>query len=230
MDISKFNQELAYKVAKANGLEKHQRIDEAINIWIEITEMVISMSKLPKIDFAFRSMLIERTQQIIKHIKELKQKSQSLIKIQAQELVSSSPTKNTETEIEETQSMEHESSTKEPIPSIQDQKHPDLSGIEKNQMEFIESEDIQNIPKGFKEIKTSEDFTIITPHDKEYVEKILSQDIDMSALKPESNNDSATKEVYQKDNLDSDKMICYACGTEVPVGSKICPNCGTKLK
>ncbi len=27
MDIAKFNQELSYKVAKANGLEKHKRFD-----------------------------------------------------------------------------------------------------------------------------------------------------------------------------------------------------------
>ena len=75
MDISKFNQELAYKVARATGFEKNKRIKEAIQEWIEITEMVIKISKLPKLDFSFRSMLIEKTEQIINHIKELKQRS-----------------------------------------------------------------------------------------------------------------------------------------------------------
>jgi len=230
MDISKFNQELAYKVAKANGLEKHQRYKEAIKIWIEISEMVISMSKLAKIDFVFRSMLIEKTKQIINHIKDLKQISSPSVKIKSQEPVIGPPTKSIENEIEKAPPKENKSSKSESLSSIQEQKHNNIAGTIQNEKKFIESNDIKNLPKGFKEIETSEDFTIITPHDKEYVEKILSQDIDISVFKhPESHSGSNTKEITQKDVSKANKLICFACGTELPLGTKNCPNCGTKL-
>ncbi|TFG17112.1 MAG: zinc ribbon domain-containing protein [Promethearchaeota archaeon] len=229
MDISKFNQELAYKVAKANGLEKHQRVEEAIKIWIEITEMVIKMSKLPKLDFSFRSMLIEKTEQIIKHIKDLKQISSRSIKNQSQEPVIKSPTKSTENLIEKVPSKNNESKIKL-SPSIHKQNSHEISQTEKKTMKFIESDDIKNIPKGFKEIETSNDFTIITPHDKEYVEKILSQDIDMSIFKHQKSDiESITEQRAQNDRDNTDKLVCFACGIEVPLGTKNCPNCGTKL-
>lgn len=230
MDISKFNQELAYKVAKANGLEKHQRFKEAVKVWIEISEMVISMSKLAKIDFAFRSMLIEKTKQIINHIKDLKRLSSSPVKKLSQETVTRPPARSIEKKIDVSQPKEKITSKSESIPSIQEQKHPDMSGTERNEIKFVESDDVQNMPKGFKEIETSQDFTIITPHDKEYVEKILSQDIDMSVFAPpESHTKPSTKEVTQKSELNGVGLICFACGTELPLGTKICPNCGTKL-
>ena len=72
MDIAKFNQELSYKVAKANGLEKHKRFQEAIDLWLDISEMALNASKTPKIEVYYKSMLIEKTKQIINHIKDLK--------------------------------------------------------------------------------------------------------------------------------------------------------------
>ena len=234
MDISKFNQELAYKVAKANGLEKHQRFKEAVEVWIEITEMVIRMSKLPKLDFSFRSMLIEKTEQIIKHIKDLKQISSQRIKKQSHETVKTPPSKSVENQREK--GIFKITDSKIPSPnSIEEQKNPELSKTEKSmtdtkQMKFIESDDIENLPKGFKEIETSEDFTIITPHDKEYVEKILSQDIDMSVFKhPESDMKEKPNERFHNEGKKADKLICFACGTKLPHGTKICPNCGSKL-
>ena len=225
MDISKFNQELAYKVAKANGLEKHQRVKEAIKVWIEISEMVITMSKLPKLDFSFRSMLIEKTEQIINHIKDLKRISSISLKMQKQETVISPKSKSIEDKTE-TLSNETEFKSKS-YPSIQEQRHPEILGPEKKPSKIIENNDIKNLPKGFKEIETSDDFTIITPHDKEYVEKILNQDIDMSVFKhPEPNLGSDNREVTSKGG---DKLICFACGTELPPGTKICSSCGTKL-
>lgn len=234
MDISKFNQELAYKVAKANGLEKHQRIKEAVEVWIEITEMVIKMSKLPKLDFSFRSMLIEKTELIIKHIKDLKQISPLTVKKQSHETALVPPSKSVENQRENGQSKIIDSKTTSPY-SIQEQKIPEISKTEKSMIEsknmkFIESDDIKNLPKGFKEIETSDDFTIITPHDKEYVEKILSQDIDMSVFKhPESDMKAKPNETFHNEGKKADKLICFACGTELPPGTKICPNCGSKL-
>jgi len=234
MDISKFNQELAYKVAKANGLEKHQRFKEAVDVWIQITEMVIRMSKLPKLDFSFRSMLIEKTEQIIKHIKDLKQISSRTVKKQSQETLGSLPSENSEDQIKNVNLKISDSKIPSPY-SIEEQKDPEISKTEKSvterkQMKFIESDDIKNLPKGFKEIETSNDFTIITPHDKEYVEKILSQDIDMSVFDhPEPDMKAKPNEGVHNEGKKADKLICFACGTELPHETKICPNCGSKL-
>jgi len=74
MDVAKFNQELSYKVAKANGLEKHKRFQEAIDLWLDISEMALNASKTPNIQVYYKSMLIEKTKQIINHIKDLKSK------------------------------------------------------------------------------------------------------------------------------------------------------------
>ncbi len=68
MDIAKFNQELSYKVTKANGLEKHRRFQEAIDLWLDISEMALNMSKMPNIEIHYKSMLIDKTKQIIKDI------------------------------------------------------------------------------------------------------------------------------------------------------------------
>ena len=49
----------------------------------------------------------------------------------------------------------------------------------------------------------------------------------MSVFKhPEPNSGSDNKEFNSKDGS---KLICFACGTELPPGTKNCPNCGTKL-
>ena len=74
MNIANFNKELSYKVAKANGLEKHNKIQEATDLWFEITEMTLRMSKTPNLNFSYKSMLIDKTKQMIEHIKNLKQK------------------------------------------------------------------------------------------------------------------------------------------------------------
>ncbi|MBA7542338.1 hypothetical protein ES705_34659 [subsurface metagenome] len=74
MDITKFNKKLAEKVAKANAYEKNNRIQDAIDTWVEISEMALNASKTPNLDFSYRSMIIKKAQQIIEHIKELKAK------------------------------------------------------------------------------------------------------------------------------------------------------------
>jgi len=237
MDISKFNEELAYKVAKANGLEKNNRIQEAIRVWIEITEMVISMSKLPNLDFSFRSMLIERTEGIIKHIKELKLSISVPLKNHSKLILKPPDTTTDMQEVARKNSKPKKSDLKGiDIPSIQEQRNPSISEVEtsetdKKDLKIIKSDDIGNLPKGFKEIETSEDFTIITPHDKEYVEKILKQDIDMNIFKLSENKNADKKEKStSKSNSNPKILICFACGTELPTGTKNCPNCGTKVE
>ena len=231
MDISKFNQELAYKVAKATGFEKNQRLKEAVQEWIEITEMVIKISKLPKLEFSFRSMLIEKTEQIINHIKELKQRSSTPLQTEPRKSVIKPVPPTIEKKVEIKLKKEKVENKEESFPSIQEQKHPDVSVNKDKDVKIIES-DMKNLPKGFKEIETSDDFTIITPHDQEYVEKILNQDIDLSVFKhPDVNSESNTEESMSKDksHVDANKLICFACGAELPLGTKICPDCGTKL-
>ncbi|MFX1497551.1 MAG: hypothetical protein ACFFBH_08500 [Promethearchaeota archaeon] len=201
MDIAKFNKELSYRVAKATGLENNNKVKEAIDEWVAISEMAIKTSKTPNIEFSYKSMLIDKTKQIIEHIKSLKL---SLI------------TENKITKIEESELKEENDvksgEVKESL--ISEEK---IEGNEINAqkpIKIVEKSQFKNIPKGFKEIEATKDFEIITPHDKDYIKKIISQDqIDINK-KEESQN----------------KIICFACGQELPSSTNICPKCGTHLK
>lgn len=231
MDIAKFNQELSYKVTKANGLEKHKRFQEAIDLWLDVSEMALNVSKTPNIEIHYKSMLIEKTKQIINHIKDLKSKLYSQKgreQISRQEIIPQpklSEIKPREVliddEIESAPSETHESST-----ISNDIKTPD----EIDYVKVIENSDIKNLPIGFKEIETSEDFTIITPHDKDHVKKMLSQDHDMSIFTRDDKEVKAQSQDEPKPPLDKTKIICFACGSEIPSNSKICPNCKTEIK
>ncbi|MBA7542339.1 hypothetical protein ES705_34660 [subsurface metagenome] len=88
----------------------------------------------------------------------------------------------------------------------------------------------KNLPKGFKEIEASEDFEIVTPHDKDYVEKIIKQDINMSIFKHDKQNSQPQQHIELEQPKDDKKIVCFACGTISPSNTKICPNCGTELK
>ena len=72
MDIELFNKQLAIKVAKATNLEKRGEIKNAIDAWLEVSEMSLKFSKTRGIDSTFRNMLIKRTEKIVDHIKSLK--------------------------------------------------------------------------------------------------------------------------------------------------------------
>ncbi|MHA1461157.1 MAG: hypothetical protein ACTSO8_06705 [Promethearchaeota archaeon] len=229
MDIAKFNQELSYKVAKANGLEKHKRFQEAIDLWLDISEMALNVSKTPNIKVYYKSMLIEKTKQIINHIKDLKsklygqkgreQRSKPVL-IPSSEFSELKPKEERiEDGIELAPSETPESST-----FSNDIKTPG----EIDEAKIIENSEIKNLPIGFEEIETSEDFTIITPHDKDHVTKMLSQDHDMSIF-----THKELKAQNQKDPeppLDKTKIICFACGSEIPSHSKACPTCKTEIK
>jgi len=225
MDITKFNQELSYKVTKANGLEKHKNFQEAIDLWLDISEMALNMSKTPNIEIHYKSMLIEKTKQIINHIKDLKSKlygQKGREQISKQEIIPQPKLSEIiEDDIEPAPPDTHESST-----FSNDIK----SSKEIDKVKIIENSEIQNLPIGFKEIETSEDFTIVTPHDKDHVEKLLSQDHDMSVFTHDDKEVKAKSQTEPNQPLDKTKVICFACGSEIPSNSKICPNCKTEIK
>ena len=156
MDIQKFNQELAKKVRKAQSYERANNIEHAIQAWLEISELVLNVSKTPKLPFSYKSMLVKKTEQIMAHIKTLDAKITKEVEVEP--IVS-------EREI-----------VKEEI-STQLQEPEELSKTDSKQ-DVITDESITNMPEGFTEIKASEDFKIVTPHDEEYINKILSMDPD----------------------------------------------------
>ena len=231
MDITKFNKNLAEKVAKANAYEKNNRIQDAIDTWVEISEMALNASKTPNLDFSYRSMIIKKAQQIIEHIKELKTKIQKRIEPSSlfinnafdEELFQENDSSET-INYEETEQKSHKiTSTSKEINNKEILKKNDKAKI-------VESSEYKNLPKGFKEIETSEDFKIITPHDKDYVEKITKQDIDMSIFKHDKQNSQPQQHIELEQPKDDKEIICFACGTISPSNTKICPNCGTELK
>jgi ribosomal protein L40E len=222
MDIAKFNQELSYKVAKANGLEKNKKFQEAIDLWLDISEMALNASKTPKIEVYYKSMLIEKTKQIINHVKYLKSKlyeQKGITPLKTTELKPNEEkfeekTEITQTELSDSSIVSNETETPKEI----------------SETKIIESNDIQNLPIGFKEIETSEDFTIITPHDKDYVKKLVSQDHDISVFTHEDKEVKAHTHNEPVQSINKSKIICFACGSEVPANSKVCRTCGTNLK
>jgi len=218
MDISKFNKELSYKVAKANGFEKNNKIQEAIDEWLAISEMVLRASKTPSLEFSYKSMLIEKTKQIIEHIKSLKKELEGY---------------------KEHISYIDDNLYDEEIPIEEENLKTDLSDLDIPNLtdgastvqhkEFAsEHSELKNLPKGFKEIEATNDFEIITPHDKEYVKNLLNQDVDMSVFKHGDEDSSVTppNRIKRKDR----ELICFACGSELAINAKTCPNCGTIIQ
>ncbi|MFX0033719.1 MAG: hypothetical protein ACFE8V_05410 [Promethearchaeota archaeon] len=212
MDIAEFNKELKYRVAKATGLENNNKIEEAIDEWVAITEMVIKTSKTPNLEFSYRSMLIDKTKQIIEHIKSLKIKLSG--EITAIEDISEYK------EEDDIQSVKAEDT----IESKEfNEEVTEVDSQEPIETKIIDKSEFKNLPKGFKEIEASKDFEIITPHDKDYIKKILSEDKpDMNVFK--------FKKGENQNRMDQNKTICFACGIELAFDTKICPQCGTKLK
>lgn len=209
MDVAKFNKELGYKVAKAAGLENNNKIKEAIDEWVSVSEMVIKASKTPNLEFSFKSMLIEKTKQIIDHIKSLKLKLIGGEKKVAIIENHSKPQGNFEI-----QSDENVNQRESKIEKVEEN---DINY--KKPVEFVEKTEFKNLPKGFKEIKAEKDFEIITPHDKDYIKKIISED-----TTPTPNGEKT------QISLDHNETICFACGVKLPSNAKVCPQCGTELK
>jgi len=227
MDISKFNKELGIKIARAKGLERNDNIKAAIELWLEISEMALRFSKSRNLDASFKNMIINRTQGIFKHVKNLK--ANQIMK---------------EPFIEKKETLEANSLEKSPLeqnshkseiflkPEAQ-KKNLIKHSPKKN--DIINDSDLKNLPKGFKELKTSDQFKIITPHDEDYVEKHLSQDKTMRISSPKKEVETEEIHPIEEERLEFDQpenrdnLICFACGSENPISAKICKNCGISL-
>lgn len=220
MDITKFNQELKIKVALANRYEKRNEIDSAIKLWLEISEMTLKYSKSKGINASFKIMLINRTKGIFEHIKKLKagQVEKDLFEeevyIPEEEIQEEKASEITEKE----KIIPEKKETKEIRPS---------EPVEKKEIKTVEESNFKNIPKGFKEIQTSNDFEIITPHDEDYVKKHISQETNPS----EKQNSLPKQERIDFEQLeDSEYLICFACGYDKNMkDAKTCKSCGTTL-
>ncbi len=224
MDITQFNKELGMKIAIAKRFEKKGDIKAAIQEWIDISEMALNFSKYPKIDVSFKNMIINRTKGIFIHIKELKAG-------QFKE----------EIYVDDLKYLEEE-----PTPEISSKKILGEEGKQINQnsilkstvnseSKIIEDSEFKELPKGFKEIQPSEDFTIITPHDEEFVKKQRAKAEESGIFKPSKQDpsDGVNKPADRIDfeqPKDSNNLICFACGYDKnALTDKVCKNCGTDL-
>lgn len=226
-----FNKELSYKVAKANGLEKIHKYQEAVDLWIEISEMTLKVSKTPNLSFSYKSMLIDKTKQMIKHIKNLKQKLISQRRVE-QRIEQKPIHQNTASEIE-TEPTIHEPKIDSALNSISENANESeiiITQDSSNEVKVVKDNDIENLPIGFKEIETTEDFKIITPHDKDYISKRISQDHSLGSSKQEKKDVSLPKRIEPDPPIDESNTICFACGSEIPSNSRKCPTCSTDLK
>jgi len=231
MDITKFNKNLAEKVAKANAYEKNNRIQDAIDIWVEISEMALNASKTPNLDFSYRSMIIKKAQQIIEHIKELKAKIQKRTE-PSTSFIDDVIDEELFHESDSSEEIIYEEREQKPLKPTSISKEINNNEIPKKDKEikFVEDSDFKNLPKGIKEIEASEDFKIITPHDKDYVEKIMKQDIDMSIFNYDKQNSQPQQHIELEQPKDNKEIVCFACGTISPFKTKTCPNCGIKIE
>ena len=229
MDITKFNKELGKKVTMAKILEKRNDIEAAVKLWFEISEMTLNFSKSRNLDASFRNMLINRTKGIVEHIKRLKgdQSDEDVFveEIETQEELQPELPSYEKTKDENTISDEIEAQIRKPKESV------DLT-----RAKVIEESEVKNLPDGFKEIKASEDFKIVTPHDENYVQKHLSQVENKEIPKSEQEqisrkNSLSNQERFEFDQPEDGKtMICFACGNEIPLNKNVCPNCGANIE
>ncbi len=227
MDIAKFNKELGYRVAKATGFENNNKISEAIDEWVEISEMVIRASKTPNLEFSYRGMLIEKTKQIIEHIKSLKIKLAGERKMKIVEKFTDIQEK---IEVSDNSVEKGINSSEFEIASSPKEDAEEKSEFPEKEAKVIEDSNFKNLPKGFKEIKASEDFEIITPHDKNYIKRILSEDKKGISPFKSLKEGNESKDSISGKFIDQNKGNCFACGEKIKVGTKICPHCGTFLK
>ena len=227
MDLSAFNKELGNKIARAKALERNSNVNAAIALWLEISEMALKFSKSRNLNVSFKNMIINRTQGIFKHVKNLKASQHEEEHI-----------------FDDVQTQEETPLVEPPLEIVK----PEKSGIseqnspENNQRDspvtdhnIVENSEFKNIPKGFKEIHISEEFKIITPHDENYVKKTLSQvekRIDSIPKKKEIKDKKfqPTEERFEFEQPENGQiLICFACGSENSIDIKICKSCGTKL-
>ncbi|MFX1570488.1 MAG: hypothetical protein ACFFCV_19285 [Promethearchaeota archaeon] len=228
MDITQFNKELGTKIAIAKRFEKKGDIQAAIQEWMEISEMAIKFSKSPKLAMAFKNMIITRTQGIFLHIKELKANQfHEEIYDHNLEYLEEEPESeaSTENEIVKDSFLQEEQVNQKSVMDSREIKKPKV----------IEDSEFKDMPKGFKEIQPSEDFTIITPHDDEFVKKqraIAEESDHLKSLKqiPSEEGTELSDRIDFEQPKDGKNLICFACGHDKNASNaKVCENCGTKL-
>ena len=235
MDLTQFNKDLGKKINQARLFEKNENIEQAIKIWIEISDMTLKASKDSSLNISYRTMLITKTEEIVKHIKELKEPKPMEIKS-----VRLKPAQKI---------SEHIDGTRELQKKIEPMKNSDLPvRVEKKEkiesdlsQETMNASHLTKLPDGFKEIEAPADFKIVTPHDPDIVKERLNQadkiDEFFSKISPitsegkESLDDANRSHPHIEVNLDNisqeGNIICFACGFDKnPKDASLCSNCG----
>ncbi len=231
MDIAKFNQELSYKINKANGLEKHNKVQEAVDLWLEICDMTLRVSKTPNLEFSYKSMLIDKTKQMINHIKNLKQKLISQRRVtQRTEKKPIQQSAYSEIKTEQTQNETTVKSVSNSVSENSNESETFTTQEDIKEVKAVKNSDIESLPIGFTEIETTEEFKIITPHDKDHIKKIQSQDHSLDFSKREKKDLPLPKRIEPDTPIDASNITCFACGSEISSKSSKCPTCGTELK
>ncbi|MFX1349727.1 MAG: hypothetical protein ACFE92_13750 [Promethearchaeota archaeon] len=228
MDITQFNKELGVKIAIAKRFERKGDIKAAIQEWVEISELALNFSKSSKVDASFKNMIINRTKGIFNHIKELKagQLKEEVYKddLRYQE-EEPKPEGSPEIILNKEKIMQNEETIQNNISN---------STVNINS-KIIEDSEFRNLPKGFKEIQPSEDFTIITPHDKDFVEKqrVKAEEIEMLKRKKQEPSEEVIEPIEGVEfelPKNGKNLICFACGYDKnALNDKVCKNCGTEL-
>jgi len=59
---------------------------------------------------------------------------------------------------------------------------------------------------------------------------MLSQDHGMSVFTHGDKEVKAQSQTEPDPHLNRAKIVCFACGSEIPANSKVCPTCGTNIK
>ena len=195
MDVAKFNQELAKRVSKAQSFEKSNDIKNAIDTWVSIADLVLRVSKTPNLPFSYKSMLIQKSEQILEHIKLL----QGKIVKKPKKIEQPKPIQKEISEVKKERSVE---------------KKGEISQPTQKKSEF------DNIPKGFKEIEAPKDFKIVTPHDEAYLDKLLSMHDENDMIKtspkeiPKRNEEKSFCFACGAE-VSPNARVCPQCGTKL---------------
>jgi ribosomal protein L40E len=259
MNVAQLNKALTNLINKAKLAENHDNIDDAIDGWVKVSELALRASKNPNFSTSYRRMLMNRTEGILQHIKELKQiKNQPKRKKLRME----------KPEIDEETRVKMDKALSEPLPKTPKRRPEESSEQRSQEPHDIKREkqkqndqmtmkkpkkskkldnshkddswdlEFKDIPEGFREINTSENFEVLTPFDEDSVKKRLSEDVDMNAIRPQTKGEPDKKKSISEKNEDiklekkdqDGNVICFACGQANPPDAKKCRNCGTELK
>ncbi|MBD3254615.1 MAG: hypothetical protein GF383_05955 [Candidatus Lokiarchaeota archaeon] len=233
MNISKFNKKLGEKIAKAHSFERNKRTQDAIDMWIEVSEMTIAASKSPRIESTYRNMLITRTQTILNHIKELKNgpKVEQIPQTYSPNSTSKEP-KDSSKIILEKKNNKIKSNEDTNKKNLENKKESNKQKDQTNKFDndnWIEHQKSESKASDLIEIEAPKDFKIVTPHDPDFPKKMkeLSEKIDTNIFTPSAKENQ--KSNNKKEDL-GDNVICFACGAKNNKEAVVCDECGVKLK